>query len=403
MAEPPFSAIEEALEDIRAGKMVVVCDDEDRENEGDLTMAAEKVTPADIAFMATHGRGLICVPLTEERCDELQLRQMVSNNTAVLGTAFTVSVEAKGRTTTGISAFDRAATVQALIDPNTKPDDLLRPGHTFPLRAREGGVLRRAGQTEAAVDLARLAGLYPAGVICEIMNDDGTMARVPDLVKFCAKHGLKMITVRDLIEYRLGREQLVRRISQSRLPTAHGEFQVIAYCGLVDSEVHLALVHGDVQPDKPALVRVHSECLTGDVFGSLRCDCGEQLMAAMQRIGLADAGVLVYLRQEGRGIGLANKLAAYALQDQGADTVEANEAFGFAPDLRNYGIGAQILRDVGVAKMRLMTNNPRKIVGLEGYGLEIVERVPLEMPPNDVNANYLMTKRVKLGHLFDNV
>ena len=402
MAEP-FATIDDALEDIRAGRMVVVCDDEDRENEGDLTMAAEKAGPADIAFMATHGRGLICVPLTEERCDQLQLRQMVTNNTATFGTAFTVSVEAKGRTTTGISAFDRAATVQALIDPATGPDDLLRPGHTFPLRAREGGVLRRAGQTEAAVDLARLAGLYPAGVICEVMKDDGTMARVPDLVEFCARHGLKMITVRDLIEYRLGREKLVRRIAEARLPSAHGDFRVVAYCGLVDNEVHLALVHGQIDPEKPALVRVHSECLTGDVFHSLRCDCGEQLAAAMQRIGLADSGVLVYLRQEGRGIGLANKLAAYALQDQGKDTVEANEALGFAPDLRNYGIGAQILRDVGVSRMRLMTNNPRKIVGLEGYGLEIVERVPLEMAPNDVNANYLMTKRIKLGHLFDNV
>jgi 3,4-dihydroxy 2-butanone 4-phosphate synthase/GTP cyclohydrolase II len=399
----PFATIDEALEDIRAGRMVVVCDDADRENEGDLTMAAEKATAADVAFMATHGRGLICVPLTEERCDHLQLRQMVSNNTATFGTAFTISVEARNRTTTGISAFDRAATIQTLIDPEAGPDDLLRPGHTFPLRAREGGVLRRAGQTEAAVDLARLAGLYPAGVICEVMKDDGTMARVPDLVEFCARHGLKMITVRDLIEYRLGREQLVRRIAEARLPSQHGEFRVVAYCGLIDNEVHLALIHGEIDPDKPALVRVHSECLTGDVFSSLRCDCGEQLAAAMQRIGLADSGVLVYLRQEGRGIGLANKLAAYGLQDQGKDTVEANEALGFAPDLRNYGIGAQILRDVGVSRMRLMTNNPRKIVGLEGYGLEIVERLPLEMAPNDVNANYLMTKRIKLGHLFDNV
>ncbi|HVA24848.1 MAG TPA: bifunctional 3,4-dihydroxy-2-butanone-4-phosphate synthase/GTP cyclohydrolase II [Chloroflexota bacterium] len=399
----PFASIDEALEDIRAGRMVVVCDDEDRENEGDLTMAAEKVTPADIAFMAMHGRGLICVPLTEERCDALQLRQMVSNNTATFGTAFTVSVEAKGRTTTGISAFDRAATIHALIDPEVTSDDLLRPGHTFPLRAREGGVLRRAGQTEAAVDLSRLAGLYPAGVICEVMKDDGTMARVSDLAEFCARHRLKMITVRDLIEYRLGREKLVRRIAEARLPSAHGEFRVVAYCGLVDNEVHLALVHGEIDPDKPALVRVHSECLTGDVFSSLRCDCGEQLVAAMQRIGLADSGVLVYLRQEGRGIGLANKLAAYGLQDQGQDTVEANETLGFAPDLRHYGIGAQILRDVGVSRMRLMTNNPRKIVGLEGYGLQIVERVPLEMAPNDINANYLMTKRIKLGHLFDNV
>src|SRR5579862_1297577 len=399
----PFASIDEALEDIRAGRMVVVCDDEDRENEGDLTMAAEKVTPADIAFMATNGRGLICVPLTEERCDQLRLRQMVNYNTATLGTAFTISVEARGRTTTGISAFDRAETIHALVDPDTKPDDLLRPGHTFPLRAREGGVLRRAGQTEAAVDLARLAGLDPAGVICEIMNDDGTMARVPDLVKFCAKHKLKMITVRSLIEYRLERENLVQRVAEAKLPTMQGDFHVVAYSSLIDNEQHIALVHGDIRADKPALVRVHSECLTGDVFGSLRCDCGEQLAAALQRIGLADSGVLVYLRQEGRGIGLANKLAAYALQDRGKDTVEANEALGFAPDLRNYGIGAQILRDLGVAKMRLMTNNPRKIIGLEGYGLEIVERVPLEMPPNDINANYLMTKRVKLGHLFDNV
>lgn len=399
----PFAAIDEALEDIRAGRMVVVCDDEDRENEGDLTMAAEKVTPADIAFMAMHGRGLICVPLTEERCDELGLQPMVRNNTAALGTAFTVSVEARGRTTTGISAFDRAATVQALIDPETQPADLLRPGHTFPLRAREGGVLRRAGQTEAAVDLARLAGLMPAGVICEVMKDDGTMARVPDLVEFCKGHSLQMITVRDLIEYRLAREKLVKRIAEAKLPSASGEFCIVAYSSLVDSESHVALVHGCVDPDKPTLVRMHSECLTGDVFHSMRCDCGEQLESALSQIGASQAGVLVYLRQEGRGIGLVNKLAAYALQDEGKDTVEANEALGFAPDLRNYGIGAQILRDLGVSRMRLMTNNPRKIVGLEGYGLQIVERVPLEMVANDVNANYLLTKRVKLGHLFDNV
>jgi 3,4-dihydroxy 2-butanone 4-phosphate synthase/GTP cyclohydrolase II len=399
----PFASIDEALDDVRAGRMLVVCDDEDRENEGDLTMAAEKVTAGDIAFMATHGRGLICVPLTEERCDELRLPPMVRNNTAVLGTAFTVSVEARGRTTTGISAFDRAATVQALIDPETQPADLLRPGHTFPLRAREGGVLRRAGQTEAAVDLARLAGLTPAGVICEVMKDDGTMARVPDLAEFCMQHELRMITVRDLIEYRLAREKLVQRTAEATLPSTRGDFKIVAYSSMIDSEAHVALVHGRVDPDKPTLVRIHSECLTGDVFHSMRCDCGEQLEAALSKIGASEAGVLVYLRQEGRGIGLANKLAAYALQDEGKDTVEANEALGFGPDLRNYGIGAQILRDLGVSQMRLMTNNPRKVVGLEGYGLRIVERVPLEMAANAVNANYLLTKRVKLGHLFDNV
>ncbi|MDE3074846.1 MAG: bifunctional 3,4-dihydroxy-2-butanone-4-phosphate synthase/GTP cyclohydrolase II [Chloroflexota bacterium] len=401
--DSPFAAIEEAIEEIRSGRMVVVCDDEDRENEGDLTMAAEKVSAADIAFMATHGRGLICVPMTEARLEELRLPQMVEENTAKLGTAYTVSVEARGRTTTGISAYDRAATVHALIDPTTKPEDLLRPGHTFPLQAREGGVLRRAGQTEAAVDLARLAGLYPAGVICEIMKDDGTMARVPDLAEFCRQRGLKMITVRALIEYRLAREKLVSRIAEANLPTTHGDFLAIGYNNEMDNYTHVALVHGPVDPEVPALVRVHSECMTGDVFGSLRCDCGEQLDAALKQIAAVDSGVLVYLRQEGRGIGLANKLMAYALQDQGKDTVEANEALGFPPDLRNYGIGAQILRDVGVVKMRLLTNNPRKIVGLEGYGLHVLERVPLEMPANHVNAAYLMTKRLKLGHLFDEV
>ncbi len=402
MAET-FATIDEALEEIRAGRMVVVVDDEDRENEGDLTMAAEKARPEDIVFMATHGRGLICVPLTETRVDELKLPQMVDHNTAAFGTAFTVSVEARGRTSTGISAFDRAATVHALIDPATKPEDLLRPGHTFPLRARDGGVLRRAGQTEAAVDLARLAGLTPAGVICEVMKDDGTMARVPDLTEFCHRHGLKMITVRDLIEYRLAREKLIERVAEAKLPTAYGDFVTRGYRSMVDGQVHLALVKGSVDGGHAPLVRVHSECLTGDVFRSMRCDCGEQLTAAMQQIAAAESGVLVYLRQEGRGIGLANKLAAYALQEEGKDTVEANEALGFGPDLRNYGIGAQILRDLGVEQMRLLTNNPRKIVGLEGYGLRIVERVPIQMPANHVNAGYLMTKRLKLGHLLDDV
>ncbi|HUZ76626.1 MAG TPA: bifunctional 3,4-dihydroxy-2-butanone-4-phosphate synthase/GTP cyclohydrolase II [Chloroflexota bacterium] len=402
MGGSPFASIGEAVEEIRAGRMVVVCDDEDRENEGDLTMAAEKVTPADIAFMASHGRGLICVPMTEARLEELHLPQMVEENTARLGTAFTVSVEARGRTTTGISAYDRAETIRALIDPATRPEDLLRPGHTFPLRAMEGGVIRRAGQTEAAVDLARMAGLYPAGVVCEIMKDDGTMARVADLVGFCARHNLKMITVGALIEYRLASEKLVSRIAQANLPTTFGDFTALGYRNLLDRFTHVALVHGDVQIGEP-LVRVHSECLTGDVFGSLRCDCGEQLEAAMTQIAAAECGVLVYLRQEGRGIGLANKLMAYELQDHGKDTVEANEALGFPPDLRNYGIGAQILRDVGVTHMRLLTNNPRKIVGLEGYGLHVVERVPLQIRANKVNAGYLMTKRLKLGHLFDDV
>ncbi len=403
MTDSPFSPVEQAIEDIRQGRMVVVCDDEDRENEGDLTMAADKVTPADIAFMATHGRGLICVPMTGERLEELRLPQMVETNTARLGTAFTISVEAKGRTTTGISAHDRAATVQALIDPATKPEDLLRPGHMFPLQAQEGGVLRRAGQTEAAVDLARMAGLYPAGIVCEIMNDDGTMARVPDLIPFCRKHQLKMITVRALIEYRLSREKLVRRVAEAKLPTTYGDFLSIGYRTDFDFFTQVALVHGTIDPDGPTVVRVHSECLTGDVFGSLRCDCGEQLEAAMRQITAEDSGVLVYLRQEGRGIGLANKLRAYELQDQGRDTVEANEELGFPPDLRNYGIGAQILRDVGVVNMRLLTNNPRKIIGLEGYGLHVVERLPLQMAPNKSNTNYLMTKRAKLGHLIDEV
>lgn len=398
-----MASVEEALDELRAGRMVVVCDDEQRENEGDLTMAAEKARPEDIAFMATHGRGLICVAMTAERLDELGLPQMVARNSAQFGTAFTVSVEAKGRTTTGISAYDRAATIQALLDPATCPSDLARPGHTFPLRAREGGVLRRAGQTEAAVDLARLAGMYPAGVICEVMKDDGTMARVPDLIPFCREHGLKIITVKSLIAYRMAHEKVVWRIAEAALPTAYGEFRAIGYANSVDDQTHVALVLGDIRPDAQTLVRVHSECLTGDVFGSLRCDCGEQLASAMRQIAEAGVGVLVYLRQEGRGIGLANKLAAYALQDRGKDTVEANEALGFQADPREYGVGSQILLDVGVGDMRLLTNNPRKVVGLESPGLRIVERIPLEVTPNKRNLQYLRTKRLKLGHLLEQV
>lgn len=392
-----FNTIEEALEDIRAGKMIVVVDDPDRENEGDLVAAAEKVTPEIINFMATYGRGLICMPIIGQRLDELELGPMVTENTETQGTAFTVSVDA-AEVTTGISAYERALTIKKIIDPNTKPSDLRRPGHVFPIRAKEGGVLKRAGHTEAAVDLARLAGLYPAGVICEIMNDDGTMARVPQLMEFCRRHNLKIITIADLIQYRRRTEKLIRRVAEAQLPTRYGNFRAIAYEDILDKQGHLALVKGTVDDGQPVLVRVHSECLTGDVFGSLRCDCGEQLERALRLIEAEGRGVLLYMRQEGRGIGLLNKIKAYRLQEEGKDTVEANEALGFPPDLRDYGIGAQILADLGIRELRLLTNNPRKIAGLEGYGLKVVERVPLEIKPNGINRRYLQVKKEKLGH-----
>jgi 3,4-dihydroxy 2-butanone 4-phosphate synthase/GTP cyclohydrolase II len=395
-----FNTIEEALEDLKTGRMIVVVDDEDRENEGDLVLAASKVTPEAINFMVRHARGLVCVPLTSARVKELDLPQMVAHNTDSHCTAFTVSVDAAS-TTTGISAFERAATVRALIDPATKPSDLKRPGHIFPLQAMDGGVLRRAGHTEAAVDLAKLAGLEPAGVICEIMNEDGSMARVPELFAFCARHGLKIITIADLIKYRMKKEKLVWRSATAELPTAYGKFDLIGYENNIDNKTHLALTMGEINPDQPVLVRMHSECLTGDVFGSLRCDCGKQLHQAMKQISENGSGVLVYMRQEGRGIGLLNKLRAYELQDHGKDTVEANEALGFPPDLRDYGVGAQILVDLEVRQIRLLTNNPRKIKGLEGYGLKVVERVPLEIPPGDYNCRYLATKKKKLGHLLE--
>ena len=394
-----FAPIEEAIEHFRQGRFVIIVDDEDRENEGDLAIAAEKVTPAAINFMAKHGRGLICLALTEERCDELDLPLMVQSNTSPFGTAFTVSIEARGKISTGISAADRAATILTAIDPATHPHDLLRPGHVFPLRARKGGVLKRAGQTEASVDLAALAGLDPAGVICEIMNDDGTMARVPDLIRVAAEHDLLMITVSDLISYRLRHETLVKKIAAPRLPTLYGDFRIHAYRSDVTGDENVALVMGEIDPEVPVLVRVHSQCLTGDIFGSARCDCGVQLDQALAKIAEEGHGVLLYLLQEGRGIGLMNKLRAYELQEQGHDTVEANERLGFRPDQRDYGIGAQILRDLGVRKMRLMTNNPSKYIALHGYGLEIVERVPLEVPPTESSRAYLKTKREKLGHL----
>ena len=391
----PFATIEAAVEAFRDGKMIIVVDDEDRENEGDLTIAAEKITPAAINFMARHGRGLICMPMTEERLAELDVPLMVAQNTTTFDTAFCVSIEAKGVTSTGISAADRAATVLAAIDSKTRPGDLARPGHMFPLRARNGGVLVRAGQTEAAVDLARIAGLYPAGVICEIMNEDGTMSRVPELTKFARKHKLLMITVADLIQYRMQTEALVRRIASSSLPTDYGDFRVIAYESLIDKETHVALVKGEIGDGRDVTVRVHSRCLTGDVFHSARCDCGPQLEAAMEKISDAGRGVLLYLNQEGRGIGLANKIRAYELQDQGFDTVEANERLGFKPDQRDYGIGVQILRDLGVKSMRLLSNNPRKLVGLEGYGLSVSEWVPLEIPVSEHTRRYLTTKKAQ--------
>jgi 3,4-dihydroxy 2-butanone 4-phosphate synthase/GTP cyclohydrolase II len=396
-----FDRVEDAIKDIRAGKMVIVADDEDRENEGDLVCAASAVTPEIINFMATHGRGLICVALTPERADALDLPQMAENNTEALGTAFTVSVDAAARfgVTTGISAWDRATTIRLLIDPETRPDDLRRPGHVFPLRARPGGVLRRVGQTEASVDLARMAGLEPAGVICEILNADGTMARRPDLEVFAKEHDLKFITVAQIVAHRLQHERLVHREAEATLPTPYGEWKVIGYRNEMDQYEHIALVMGDVGGEQDVLVRMHSECLTGDVFHSLRCDCGEQLHAAMKRISEEGRGAIVYLRQEGRGIGLVHKIRAYALQDTGLDTVEANEALGFAPDLREYGVGAQILLDLGLSSIRILTNNPKKIVGLDGYGLSVTAQEPVRIEPNPHNAGYLATKRDTMGHL----
>jgi 3,4-dihydroxy 2-butanone 4-phosphate synthase/GTP cyclohydrolase II len=396
-----LATIREAIEDIKAGKFVIIVDDEDRENEGDLAIAAEKVAAEAINFMTKYGRGLICMPVFGQRLDELKIPMMVSENTSKFSTAFTVSVEAKRGVTTGISAADRARTVKTIIDPNTKPEDLARPGHMFPLRAREGGVLVRAGQTEAIVDLCKLADLYPAGVICEIMNEDGTMARLPQLEVMGQKFSIKIISVADLIAYRRRHEKLIHRVAEAKLPTKYGEFVAIAYRSDIDPDEHLALVMGDVSNEGPVLVRVHSECLTGDVFGSLRCDCGEQVSLALEAIGKEGRGVLLYMRQEGRGIGFHNKIRAYALQDKGLDTVEANISLGFAPDPRDYGIGAQILADLGLHEIRLLTNNPKKRVGLEGYGLKVVETVPIVTLPNPYNLHYLETKKKKLGHLID--
>ena len=396
-----LATIKEAIEDIKAGKFIIIVDDEGRENEGDLAMAAEMVDPDAINFMAKYGRGLICMPIIGERLDELNIPLMVGENTSKHNTAFTISIEAKKKVSTGISAYDRAATVKAVLDPATRPEDIARPGHTFPLRAREGGVLVRAGHTEAIVDLARLAGLYPAGVICEVMNEDGTMARLPQLEVVAKEYELKIISITDLIIYRRRHEKLVTKVAQANLPTKYGQFTAIAYKSTIDPDQHVALVKGDLSSEEPVLVRVHSECLTGDVFGSLRCDCGEQIEMALNAIAEEDRGVLLYMRQEGRGIGLHNKIAAYALQDKGMDTVEANESLGFPADLRDYGIGAQILADLGVKKIRLLTNNPKKVVGLEGYGLHVVETVPLRVDPNPLNLRYLETKQQKLGHILN--
>jgi 3,4-dihydroxy 2-butanone 4-phosphate synthase / GTP cyclohydrolase II len=394
----PFAAVEEAIDDIRQGKFVVVVDAADRENEGDLTIAAQFATPEAINFMAIHGRGLVCLCLTEQRCEDLALRPMTYNNESPFETAFTISIEAREGVTTGISAADRSRTIQVAIDPTKGAADLVRPGHIFPLRARPGGVLQRAGQTEAAVDLARLAGLIPAGVVCEIMNEDGTMARVPDLVDYCERHELRMITVEDLIEYRRRTEKLVERTTSVRLPTGYGDFTAVAFREVLTGKHHVALVRGEVDGRENVLVRVHSECLTGDVFHSLRCDCGEQLELALRRISTEERGVLLYMAQEGRGIGLLNKLKAYELQENGLDTVQANLELGFPPDAREYGIGSQILSDLGLTTIRILTNNPKKITGIEGFGLKVVEQVPIEVPPNAENKEYLETKRSKLGH-----